>query len=419
MAAANLELLTPGLEFLTPDLAFLLSDKGVPLLAQGLLAECGFTTVRLFALMGDDRKEFRAVLKGAPFLLDPAGEEAVPGARIKVVAAVARLTDAWEAAVSRVAERNKVDAEMRASGVPLTLPGGDHVEMRRAWEVTFGRVHDRDFPADALVERRLQEIEQNDLRAESLIEVASRDEMREDTSEAVWFQGALRVKRPLTKVPLPPDSEALRRRLKLLGATYIMAKMKHPGNPWLRTSTPEVWQGHLEHILGERVFGLRIAGAGSDILPEWATILSYEHELRKEAVRLVQYEGLDIAAALLAARKDVEIRERCFTAPCLAGMVRASLPQSRAASSDDRYRREKSRPVKPPFHKEGKGAKGKGKGKDTKNSKGGVHRVTADNKPICFRYNDGVTCDAPCGRVHCCQICLGPHSKVDHGKSPS
>mgnify|MGYP000276200713 CR=1 FL=1 len=68
-------------------------------------------------------------------------------------------------------------------------------------------------------------------------------------------------------------------------------------------------------------------------------------------------------------------------------------------------------------------AKGKGKGSrnDGKNDgkEKGLHKVTADSKPICFRYNSGSPCEAPCGRVHGCQICLGPHPKAVHGKTPS
>ena len=49
--------------------------------------------------------------------------------------AVAQLTDAWLAANTRVAENNRADAEQRATGVPLTLPGGHHVELRSAYDL--------------------------------------------------------------------------------------------------------------------------------------------------------------------------------------------------------------------------------------------------------------------------------------------
>jgi hypothetical protein len=236
---------------------------------------------------------------------------------------------------------------------------------------------------------------------------------------------------------LPTDPESFRRRIKLLGATYVMALMKNPGNPWLRTSTPEVWQEHVEYILGERVYGLRMADASSDIKPDWSTVLTYEHELRKESVRLIQYEGLDLAAAFTAARRDMEVRERCFTAPSLAGMVRATLQSGRAASSGDHGRAASSgdhsggrggrdfsggKGGRDQGHRGGvrngaKSPKGKGSAKGTK--KGNWHRTTADNRPICFKYNEGLKCDEPCGRAHCCQICLAPHPMVDHGKTPS
>ena len=54
----------------------------------------------------------------------------------------------------------------------------------------------------------------------------------------------------------------------------------------------------------------------------------------------------------------------------------------------------------------GKG-KGAGKGKDKNET---WHTTTPDGKPICYRYNSaGRTCTDKCGRVHCCQRCLGKH----------
>ena len=74
-------------------------------------------------------------------------------------------------------------------------------------------------------------------------------------------------------------------------------------------------------------------------------------------------------------------------------------------------------------------SKDKGSGKDwNKGAKGGKDRpkvgrfanvpkgvkvlsATSDHKPICFKFNNGESCDGMCGKVHCCQICFAS----DHG----
>ena len=126
--------LSENIARLAPDLAFLLEDKGVARILQGQIASAGFANVPLFALMADDRPGLRDLLKDEPFNLDPAADGAEPGAKVKRRMAVAHITTAWEAAGCRVSERNKADAEKRAPGLPLTLPCGDHVEMRRVFE---------------------------------------------------------------------------------------------------------------------------------------------------------------------------------------------------------------------------------------------------------------------------------------------
>ena len=402
---------------ISPDLAYLLTDKGVSTEIQAQLAGTGFSTLRLFALMADERKELRAVLADDPFKLSLDAADLAAGEKIKRRVAVAQLTDAWLAANTRVAENNRADAEQRATGVPLTLPGGHHVELRSAYEAKYTRVTDREYPADALVERRLQEVDQGDLRAESLQDVSSRDDMRDDPQEAVWFHGAFKVKRSLTKIALPSDSEALRRRVKLLGMTFTLARIKNPSRAWLATAVPGIWLGHLDYVLGDTVYGFSIKVRGQDLRPPWEVVLSYEHEIRKEATRGVLYDGLDLATALNMVQKNTEHRERFFVTPCVCVMManvggesssRAGRPP--ANSSSDRFAPYPERNSK----KAGGKQKGRGKGKGGK-SKDGWHSVTSENRPICYRYNTaGKSCSGQCGRAHCCQICFGKHPVYEH-----
>ena len=86
---------------ISPDLAYLLTDKGVSTEIQAQLAGTGFSTLRLFALMADERKELRAVLADDPFKLSLDAADFAAGEKIKRRVAVAQLTDAWLAANTR------------------------------------------------------------------------------------------------------------------------------------------------------------------------------------------------------------------------------------------------------------------------------------------------------------------------------
>ena len=61
------------------DLAYLLTDKGVFTEIQAQLAGTGFSTLRLFALVADERNELRTVLADEPFKLSLDAEDLAAG----------------------------------------------------------------------------------------------------------------------------------------------------------------------------------------------------------------------------------------------------------------------------------------------------------------------------------------------------
>ena len=77
----------------------------------------------------------------------------------------AKVIDAWTASQRRVEEKQTVEAKQRATGDPLTLSTSEHVSLRRSYEEKERRVDDKDYPADVVIDRRLQEVEQGDNRA--------------------------------------------------------------------------------------------------------------------------------------------------------------------------------------------------------------------------------------------------------------
>ena len=105
-------------------LSYLLAEKDVGLDVQQELQGVGGTSVRLFALMAEDRKELRDILSDAPFNLKMTGDEVSGPDKLRARVAVTKVTDAWMTAHTRMTEKLKVDAEQRAAGVPLSMPQG-------------------------------------------------------------------------------------------------------------------------------------------------------------------------------------------------------------------------------------------------------------------------------------------------------
>ena len=163
-----------------------------------------------------------------------------------------------------------------------------------------------------------------------------------------------------------------------------------------------------------------------EIGPDWKTVIAYEHAIRREAVHLIIYEGADFATAMKKARMDEELRSREFMGPALVSVVdkntagrlsgsvippsgkggtASAVPAAAAGARAASMAGPASEPSRRQKRKAAEVAKGASKGKTA------WHRVTADGKPICFRYNSAQGCkDQKCAREHVCQRCLLRHS---------
>lgn len=400
------------------DLRFLLSERGVSPEVVGQLEASGLVTLSLFYLSADTKAEVRTLLRAQPFNLAPDAVGIDAAERLRRTVAQAQILDAWVAAEARIKERTATEATQRAGSLPLTLPSGEQVAIRRRYEEIHGRVEDSAFPSEALIDRRLQEVEQHNLVAEPLTEVTSRAEGNDDPMSAVFDKdGSLRLRKGSSKVPLPADSEALRRRLNVLAVSFVIAKDRNPSCAWLLTATHEAWREHVEYVLGEKVYGLRVPGLEGHAGPDWGVVLAYDHALRKEAVRGILYEGLNFQQAMKRARTNTELRELSFVAPTMAAIFSRAKHGSSSSHAPPAKRAKKERTAS----SAGRGAKGSGKsGTKSKGHKGqkgsgSWHVKTADGSPICFAYNSLTErCEGRCGRVHCCQLCLGSHPAHRH-----
>ena len=422
---ADLVFVMANVGLLTDEMRHLLDARKIVIGVQAAIGELGLTTVNLFALLGDDIAMVRDALSSPPFDLDPAAADITPAQKLKRRVDQAKVLDAWEAARARAGEKRKTEAVQRSTSLPLTMASGDQVNPRCAYEGIFGTVEDECYPAMCVIERRMQEVEQGNSTAESLQDVPNLLETVADTGGVILdLDGTFKVKRGSHRVPLPADSEALRRRVRLLGVSYALSKIQNPTRVWLSTATQEVWLDHLDYVLGPRVSGMKVAAVGREIAPSWAVVLDYEWALRRNAIKMVVYEGKDFKEAMVAARRCTELRETHFVTPAIIGAVSAATTSGYGpVLSPTGYGPAPSHSAAPPpWHpydfenkgsEKGKGKKGKGKAK----GKGfdmdpSLARNTADGKPICFAYNtDRMKCKdgKNCRRVHVCRRCFGSH----------
>ena len=295
---------------LSPDLQYILAERGVSLEVQLKLGEIGFVTIGLTASLADDRSSLRDILN-TDFDLDPTAAGLTAEDKLKRRVEVARMIDSWEACKTRQEKESELAAEQRASRLPLTIGKNTHVQLRQRFEREYGAKKDRNWPAATMVERRFEEIDEGSLRAEPLTEIVSTEEAQEDPFGAILDKdGAIRLKKAAKKVDLPPDSEQLRIRLKILSTSFMLARYQHSTRPWLQTCTPGIWLEHVDYVLGPEVYGYSITIEGVKVSPSWSVALAYEFQLRKKAVREVMYNGMDIAKALEIARKCSETKEQ-------------------------------------------------------------------------------------------------------------
>ena len=421
------------IESLAPDLKFLLEDRNVDKTIMAQLADAGFTSMNIFSMLGDSRMEVREVLVDEPFNLGLAVADLQPGEKVRRRAKQAMVLDAWEAAKHRMEERAKKEAAQRAAGGEVKFHPGDHIALRKAFESLHGRIEKECYPAEALIETRYKEAENCTLKADSLKDIISQRH-EEDAPEEPKKKGNVRR-------PMPTTTEELRAVLALLGRSYALAKLKHPGLKWMVDLTPDTWTDHANYLLGDRVHGFKLESApGVIVKPSWDKVLAYEHHLREEAIRLVLYENFSFGAAMVAARKSTELRERYFTTPVLAQAVTPPPAPPPVPYHAVRSAPRGDRPVQHkgsgPYGGKGDGKKG-GKGKKgqaeewanfTKDSMAAPvwERKTPDGKPICFKYNlPWERCDGYCGMEHVCRICFATdhpvhaHRNSRHGYGPS
>lgn len=427
-AAEELELST-----LAHDLRFIFSERDVPDELQLLVVRAGYRTLGLYQAMVDNRTELRASLK-ADFDLDAAAAGITAAEALYRRTNLARLVDAWTTCSRRQEEHDRVQATQTANRFPLTVPRATLISLRQRYEKDYGVVKDMYWPNHALVERRLEEVEEGEVKNDMLTEMVSIDEVVEDlTTAVVGVDGSYRTRRLPKSIPLPKTPEELRIRIRMLGVTFQLASYKHGSRLWLQGCSPKVWLDHAEFVLGDDVARMEHKVLDVIIQPPWSVVLGYEFQLRKLAIKKIMFEDMKLEDALMAARADTACKEKFFSTPtAMAAAVGGKYSAKRANDNDiingmDLAARQAANRLKRANKGTGKSsspsAKSKGKGKQAKGGKAkkfikAIHSKSPDGRNLCHRFQVGLCSNPSCGFVHMCSQCLGDHSAENCPTSP-
>ena len=314
-----------AIESASADLKFLLSREGVSILNQAKIFHVGIQSMQLFSTFVTDEADLRDMLK-TELELDPA-------TRIADRVQVASFTCAYLSARVRREKQSEVDAEMQSRQMIKPLPKSDYLAMRIAFEAKFWKIEDKATPSRDYLEKRLEDLESGEWRAEPLSEVASKDEIEPDVLTPVWdAAGKLTVKKQSGSVPLPANPEELRRRIHILGAGLTMLGTRHTNRPEIQNINPGDFHKYLDYLLGEHCYGMvaRSAEGFTIATVPWALVVAYEHSIRKRTCQLLNDGAFgSFVEALKAAMADPVNKERNFTTPLALSASRARVDSQR------------------------------------------------------------------------------------------
>ena len=405
------------------DLIHLLQENGVPLGLQYNLTQ-QFKTVRRFGALADTRADVRNAVQ-QDVGLNPDNLE-----RRSAMAAVVAT---WEAARDYATKENELRAEAKILGIPRPVTQTDKAAMKTSFVVAHGAIEEQHEPSDDYLSAKMEEIESHEPTASLLSEVTSKKTARTQAIQTtVDAGGSLRIVKKRTQGKLPQGTEELRTILRVEGNLWCYLSAKYRNRSFLQGMDTRVWADYTNYLLGEKCYMMKVPSAGSTgpedqvaLRPPWSVIIRYEHEIRKDAVKVANSTGRPLIETLKEAWRNSELKEQYFTAPiALQGRsnLEGALPFKRRNEDNDTrwspYQRqwtwEKGAP------KGGKDkSKGKGKGKDKQGGKDknehGLVSTTPDGRQICFAFNSQ-GCDDSCGRVHICRVrnCGKSHPMWQH-----
>ena len=166
-----------------------------------------------------------------------------------------RLLASWETATVRGQKRKtKYDGQSVQDGHRLRSKQL-HARLAQLHNQSHFKLDTKEVPAPIKVDQTLYMVEDGELEAERLREVAAKVEAKSDDlgDAEVTADGTVKVKQGIKyNVPLPKDGEDLRRRLKPHSTSWTLTSLELPNEPVLQGFAKESWAEHVGFVLDER-----------------------------------------------------------------------------------------------------------------------------------------------------------------------
>lgn len=406
------------------EMRFVFEREKIDVAIVERLVKVGINTLPRFAAIADDQAMMRKLLK-REFGLDS------EGGTLEVMGTVASILVIWSGAKKRTEKITEIEGEAQARDLPKVVPQSEYKAMRSAFEKLHWKVDSDKLPSKAYLEKKLELVEQDDLRAELLTEVIAN---HEDTGSGelqtiLDKDNVYRATRIGRTVPLPTNPEQLRKRITIMGTAWMMVGTAHSTRGYLKGITPQIFVNYCDYLLGEDVMGLITELDGVAVTGDyWDLLLKYEQAIRKDMIDRMG-GGLELPAALKAAMESGVLKERKFTTPLGRIEQKSKRPatQPPQGQPEGKSRKQKKQAAAvartthaPSFASSSKGSKGKGKSKGA--GLPGCAKVTKEGKPICYSFNNkNEGCSkTDCLYQHVCGICMKPNSPMftcSHGHS--
>ncbi len=414
-----------GYAAIAEDLKFLFEEHDVPKEIVEILGHLHVRKVNVFARLEADETSLRRYLQ----------EEVGLDGTGKNRAITAMIVSCWEAARDKLKKVSENAAAAQADGRPKELQRSVQLDLRKALGELIGTVPDSDYPSYQYLNYRFEQMEEGELRAETLDEVVSYEaELKlgsDDFNIDFTRSGGMKLKRQRVRGSLPAenDTEALRAKYKLMKNHWLVVRLRHPSHRALHDLTDKIFSDHVEFLLSEDVLKLTAKDDVGNVIGRitWRAFLHYEWETRHWVCGEVNLGRHTLASAFTAVRHEQLLRTKFLITPLATSG--AAVARSRPASSWETPSAstqaggpEPKRPRVRTTSSKGKSkGDGKPKGKGKQKSEGWNMNLLRKwemgmkfETPVCFHFNKGGCSSANCKWTHACAHCGDTNHGVEN-----
>ena len=231
----------------------------------------------------------------------------------------ARVVTSWKTAKVMSETKLQTDAVARAHGVPVTLLPCDWTSLIAEFKNKHGKhIPEDKLPAQSMFENFSKRLADGTLKAEplshvvSLFEEEQQDSKRPDPTRQYNLQLDSKLTITTKRRHLstePTDEKGLRLKYSILTNLWLLAQMRQPGRSIYADFDRNTFIDFLETLLDKDNFNFYKEVDGRPMIsPSWTYCLSYEFELRKEAIRLCKEQSFGIQSALWTTLRNTEHR---------------------------------------------------------------------------------------------------------------